>query len=85
MDKARNGKMAVNFCVNVLTCTLEDTDAKKGVYRDWDVYVLGKVYDLIIHLSIFVKQALFKMPFVYDMNASDVLEVLSHQYKRVSD
>lgn len=50
MDKVRNGKMVVNFCVNVLICILEDIDVKKGVYRDWDVYVLGKVYDLIINL-----------------------------------
>lgn len=50
MDKVRNGKMVVNFCVNVLICILEDIDVKKGVYRDWDVYVLGKVYDLIIYL-----------------------------------
>lgn len=50
MDKVRNGRMVVNFCVNVLICILEDIDVKKGVYRDWDVYVLGKVYDLIIYL-----------------------------------
>lgn len=50
MDKVRNGKMVVNFCVNVLICILEDIDVKKGVYRDWDVYVFGKVYDLIIYL-----------------------------------
>lgn len=50
MDKVRNGKMVVNFCVNVLICILEDIDVKRGVYRDWDVYVLGKVYDLIIYL-----------------------------------
>lgn len=50
MDKVRNGKMVVNFCVNVLICILEDIDVKKGVYMDWDVYVLGKVYDLIIYL-----------------------------------
>lgn len=50
MDKVRNGKMVVNFCVNVLICILEDIDVKKGVCRDWDVYVLGKVYDLIIYL-----------------------------------
>lgn len=50
MDKVRNGKMVVNFCVNVLICILEDIDVKKGVYMDWDVYVLGKVYDLIIRL-----------------------------------
>lgn len=42
MDKVRNGKMVVNFCVNVLICILEDIDVKKGVYMDWDVYVLGK-------------------------------------------
>lgn len=50
MDKVRNGRMVVNFCVNVLICILEDIDVKRGVYRDWDVYVLGKVYDLIIYL-----------------------------------